>query len=216
MEIKAYSAIQKYTADSKEVAQGTKTESTKSTGTGSTSSTENNQSDTITLSEASKIARLKEILGYDGRKTTLTRQEILDTADKEKKNVETKLKSLCDKLGVAKGTELTVTMDSSGNIKVSGAGSLNKQLSEKLNADDDFSDSFSRMEANQRLIDLPNDIMNNTRNTLLDYLDGGSANQTLSQQINSYASYQNAPDSFTALIMMSGMSSQSSSYNYTA
>jgi len=216
MEIKAYSAIQKYTADSKEVAQSTKTESTKSTGTGSTSSSESSQSDTITLSEASKIARLKEILGYDGRKTTLTRQEILDTADKEQKNVETKLKSLCEKLGVTKGTELSVTMDSSGNIKVSGAGSLNKQLTEKLNADDDFSDSFSRMEANQRLIDLPNDIMSSTRNSLLDYLDGGTASQTLNQQISSFASYQNAPDSFTALIMMSGMSSQSSSFTYTA
>lgn len=216
MEIKAYSAIQKYTADSKEVAQSTKTESTKSTGTESTTNSDSSSTDTLTLSEASKIARLKEVLGYDGRKTTLTRQEILDTADKEQSNVETKLSSLCDQLGVSEGTELTVTMDSNGNVKVSGAGSLNKQLAEQLNDDDEFTDSFSRMEANQRLIDLPDEIMSTTKNTLLDYLDGGSASQTLSQQISSYASYQNAPDSFTALIMMSGMTSQSSSFTYTA
>ncbi len=214
MEIKAYSAIQRYSTENKEVDKSGKTSTTTTSATTTTNGEESSQGDKLTISDSGKLARLKEMLGYDGRNTRITRQDILDKTSTETTNLETKLASLCKELGIATGSNLSISTDSDGKFRVSGAGSKNEALAEKLNDDEDFAQSYLRLEANQRFIDLPSEIMSSCQKSLVDYL-GDSNNQLFEQQLSTYASYQQAPDSFTAMLMISSMSTSSFSFDYS-
>lgn len=214
MEIKAYTAIQNLLAGSKETAQSAKTTATGSDSAKSTTE-ESAKSDKVTISEASKLASLKDLLGYSTSSTRLTRQSILDASASQETTLNSKLATLCTELGIPSGTSLSISTDSEGNFKVAGAGDKNKALAAKLNADDDFAEAYLRLEANQRFIDLPGEIMSSARNSLIDYLDG-SGNQAFEQQLSAYTSYQQAPDSFTAMLMMSSASTSSFSFDYEA
>ena len=214
MEIKAYSAIQRYSTENKEVDKSAKTTTPTSDTSSTTASEESSQGDKLTISDSGKLARLKEMLGYDGRNTKITRQDILNRAETAQTSLETKLASLCKELGIAEGSKLSISTDSSGKFTVSGAGTQNKALADKLNGDEAFTQSYIRLEANQRFIDLPAEIMDSSRKSLVDYL-GGSNNQLFEQQLNTYACYQKAPDSFTAMLMISSMSTNSFSFDYS-
>ncbi|MDA8164317.1 MAG: hypothetical protein M0017_04720 [Desulfobacteraceae bacterium] len=179
-------------------SQNSYTNSTASAATG----------DQVSLSSAVEEARLRDSLGLPPT-GKITRQDITTQIQADQTGVLTAIQDSLNGLGLDPNTPITLTLGTDGQIQVTGAGANTDALTNSLNADANFSQMFSRLATNSKLLSFAGQMQSSsgTTPTLSDYLDNNNnADSKLNMLIQQYEAMKASSGSLAGLISLSNSS----------
>ena len=179
-------------------SQNSYTNSTASAATG----------DQVSLSSAVEEARLRDSLGLPPT-GKITRQDFTTQVQADQTGVLTAIQDSLNGLGLDPNTPITLTLGTDGQIQVTGAGANTDALTNSLNADANFSQMFSRLATNSKLLSFAGQMQSSsgTTPTLSDYLDNNNnADSKLNMLIQQYEAMKASSGSLAGLISLSNSS----------
>ena len=174
---------------------------TSSTASSDKTETTAKTEDTVTLSSEVSTARTREYLGLapTGR---LTLADFKTAAADQKKTVDSMLTSAMKELGVDADQQVTLSLDSDGNIAIDETFSGKSKLEEALNDDDAFVKAFNGLSANNEVLDYTTSLQTNSV-SLMDYLNADTSENALMALATRYSAIKENGSSLASLLRTS-------------
>ncbi|WP_321493586.1 hypothetical protein [uncultured Desulfobacter sp.] len=185
--------------------------STTNTGIDESSTGTSAGTDTVTLSPEAVAATNRESIGLPAT-GTLTLSDFQTAASDQEETVSTLLASAMEELGIDSDQKVSLSLNSDNEIEVKNSFTGSNDLENLLNANSEFSRTFTALTANNEILDFTDDLQEKVGSTsLADYINSDTTQTDLLSLAAEYAGIRAASGSLETLL---SISHQETPYTY--
>ncbi len=180
-----YTTLNSYTGLS-----GLTSESTTDSDSTTEETTVKSSGDTVSLSSKVATAQAREYYGLAAT-GNLTLSDFQAAAETQEGTVNTLLAQAMESLGISPDQQVTLSLDSDGDITIKEDFSGKDELEEQLNEDDTFVQAFAGLSSNNEVLDYVDSLTSNSI-SLVDYMDSDTSQSDLLSLASQYAATKSA------------------------
>jgi hypothetical protein len=157
-------------------ASTTETQTASGESADQTTETSSASGDRVTFSKDLTAAQTREAMGLNPT-GKLRLKDLEEVAQDREAAVSTTLAQTMQSLGIELDEEISLSVDSNGDIQISGDFPEKSDLEDALNEDEEFTTAFSQLSANQSILDHISQLQNSAQNfqaSIVDYFGSDS------------------------------------------